>query len=188
METLIRRCILQHLIWVCTVCQLAFYRSPDYNGLILCLNPQSTKQNCSRLHASFFYVFFRAKYDMAFLFMKTTTTNIRYNYKSPQSGKNYSEMPESHYHPNLWSNNIHEFFTKHHYLWSNIHEFFTKHYCLLRGMDIPSREALCLSIYSLLEKMSILKEKNLLLLEDTHFRKGLECKKTNRKSQKLCPL
>ena len=33
-ETLIRRRILQHLIWVCTVCQVPFYGSPDYNGLI----------------------------------------------------------------------------------------------------------------------------------------------------------
>ena len=32
-ETLIRCHILQHLIWVCTVCQLPFYESPDYNGL-----------------------------------------------------------------------------------------------------------------------------------------------------------
>ena len=34
METLIRCRILRHLIWVCTVCQLPFYGSPDYNGLI----------------------------------------------------------------------------------------------------------------------------------------------------------
>ena len=33
-ETLIRRHVLRHLIWVCTVCQLPFYGSPDYNGLI----------------------------------------------------------------------------------------------------------------------------------------------------------
>ena len=33
METLIRRRILRHLIWVYTVCQLPFYGSPDYNGL-----------------------------------------------------------------------------------------------------------------------------------------------------------
>ena len=33
-ETLIRRCIQRHLIWVCTVCQLPSYRSPNYNGLI----------------------------------------------------------------------------------------------------------------------------------------------------------
>ena len=32
-ETLIRRRILRRLIWVCTVCQLPFYGSPDYNGL-----------------------------------------------------------------------------------------------------------------------------------------------------------
>ena len=32
-ETLIRRRILQHLIWVCTVCQLPFYGSQDYNAL-----------------------------------------------------------------------------------------------------------------------------------------------------------
>ena len=32
-ETLIRRRILRRLIWVCNVCQLPFYRSPDYNGL-----------------------------------------------------------------------------------------------------------------------------------------------------------
>ena len=32
-ETLIRCHILWHLIWVCTVCQLPFYGSPDYNGL-----------------------------------------------------------------------------------------------------------------------------------------------------------
>ena len=32
-ETLIRGCVLQHLIWVCTVCQLPFYGSPNYNGL-----------------------------------------------------------------------------------------------------------------------------------------------------------
>ena len=31
-ETLIRFCILRRLIWVCTVCQLPFYGSPDYNG------------------------------------------------------------------------------------------------------------------------------------------------------------
>ena len=33
METLIRCCVLWHLIWVCTVCQLHSYGSPDYNGL-----------------------------------------------------------------------------------------------------------------------------------------------------------
>ena len=32
-ETLIRRRILRRLIWVCTVWQLPFYGSPDYNGL-----------------------------------------------------------------------------------------------------------------------------------------------------------
>ena len=32
-ETLIRRHVLWHLIWVCTVCQLPFYGYPDYNGL-----------------------------------------------------------------------------------------------------------------------------------------------------------
>ena len=32
-ETLIRCCILLHLIWVCTVCQLPFYGFPDNNGL-----------------------------------------------------------------------------------------------------------------------------------------------------------
>ena len=32
-ETLIRRRILRRLIRVCTVCQLPFYGSPDYNGL-----------------------------------------------------------------------------------------------------------------------------------------------------------
>ena len=32
-ETLIRRRILRPLIWVCTVCQLPFYGSPDCNGL-----------------------------------------------------------------------------------------------------------------------------------------------------------
>ena len=32
-ETLIGRRILRRLIWVCTVCQLPFYGSPDYNGL-----------------------------------------------------------------------------------------------------------------------------------------------------------
>ena len=32
-ETLIRRHVLRHLIWVCTVCQVPFYGSPDYNGL-----------------------------------------------------------------------------------------------------------------------------------------------------------
>ena len=32
-ETLIRRRVLQRLIWVCTVCRLSFYGSPDYNGL-----------------------------------------------------------------------------------------------------------------------------------------------------------
>ena len=31
-ETLIRRRILRRLIWVCTVCQLPFYGSPDYKG------------------------------------------------------------------------------------------------------------------------------------------------------------
>ena len=38
METLIRRRILQRLIWVCTVCQLPFYGSPDYNSLPLPLS------------------------------------------------------------------------------------------------------------------------------------------------------
>ena len=33
-ETLIRRRVLRRLIWVCTVCQLPFYGSPDYNGLM----------------------------------------------------------------------------------------------------------------------------------------------------------
>ena len=33
LETLIRCRILRHLIWVCTVCQLPFCGSPDYNGL-----------------------------------------------------------------------------------------------------------------------------------------------------------
>ena len=37
LETLIRRCILRHLIWVCTICQVPFYRPIDYNGL-WCLN------------------------------------------------------------------------------------------------------------------------------------------------------
>ena len=32
-ETLIRRRILRHLIWVCTVCQVPFYGYPDHNGL-----------------------------------------------------------------------------------------------------------------------------------------------------------
>ena len=32
-ETLIRSHVLWHLIWVCTVCQLPFYRSPYYNVL-----------------------------------------------------------------------------------------------------------------------------------------------------------
>ena len=32
-ETLIRRRVLRRLIWVCTVRQLPFYGSPDYNGL-----------------------------------------------------------------------------------------------------------------------------------------------------------
>ena len=32
-ETLIRCCILQCLIWVCTVCQLPFLGFPDKNGL-----------------------------------------------------------------------------------------------------------------------------------------------------------
>ena len=36
-ETLIKRRILWHLIWVCTVCQLPFYGSPDYNGLGICV-------------------------------------------------------------------------------------------------------------------------------------------------------
>ena len=33
LETLIRRRILRHLIWVCIVCQLPFYESPNYNEL-----------------------------------------------------------------------------------------------------------------------------------------------------------
>ena len=32
-ETLIRRRVLRRLIWICTVCQVHFYGSPDYNGL-----------------------------------------------------------------------------------------------------------------------------------------------------------
>ena len=32
-ETLIRCRVLRRLIWVCTVCQLPFYGSPNYNGL-----------------------------------------------------------------------------------------------------------------------------------------------------------
>ena len=32
-ETLIRCRILRHLIWVCIVCQVPFYESPDYNEL-----------------------------------------------------------------------------------------------------------------------------------------------------------
>ena len=32
-EILIRRHILRPLIWVCTVCQLPFYGSPDYKGI-----------------------------------------------------------------------------------------------------------------------------------------------------------
>ena len=32
-KTLIRCRVLRRLIWVCTVCQLPFYGSPDYNGL-----------------------------------------------------------------------------------------------------------------------------------------------------------
>ena len=32
---LIRLRVLRRLIWVCTICQLSFYGSPDYNGLIL---------------------------------------------------------------------------------------------------------------------------------------------------------
>ena len=34
-KTLIRCHILWHLIWVCTVCQLLFWGSPDFNGLML---------------------------------------------------------------------------------------------------------------------------------------------------------
>ena len=34
METQIRRRVPRRLIWVCTVCQLPFYGSPDYNGSI----------------------------------------------------------------------------------------------------------------------------------------------------------
>ena len=33
METLIRRRMLRRLIWVCTVCQIPFQGSPDYNEL-----------------------------------------------------------------------------------------------------------------------------------------------------------
>ena len=39
-ETLIRRCVLRRLIWVCTICQLPFYGSSDYNGL-KCSSAQS---------------------------------------------------------------------------------------------------------------------------------------------------
>ena len=33
-ETLIGHQVLQHLSWVCTVCHLPFYGSPNYNGLM----------------------------------------------------------------------------------------------------------------------------------------------------------
>ena len=49
METLIRCHILWHLIWVCTVCQLLFYRSPDYNGWrhVTCNMSSSTYYYCN---------------------------------------------------------------------------------------------------------------------------------------------
>ena len=72
-ETLIRRRILRSLIWVCTVCQLPFYGSPDYNGLkksqylgliqYFCniqvrslINPQSANHNRSRRHSDVLYI------------------------------------------------------------------------------------------------------------------------------------
>ena len=45
-ETLIRHRILRHLIWVCTVCQLPFYGSLNYNGL----NGQSKLRISSSFH------------------------------------------------------------------------------------------------------------------------------------------
>ena len=72
-ETLIRRRILRSLIWVCTVCQLPFYGSPDYNGLkksqylgliqYFCniqvrslINLQSANHNRSRRHSDVLYI------------------------------------------------------------------------------------------------------------------------------------
>ena len=58
METLIRRRVLRRLIWVCTVCQLPFYGSPDYNGLktslglwhYACLHVQANIQSRILIH------------------------------------------------------------------------------------------------------------------------------------------
>ena len=44
-ETLIRRRILRHLIWVSHVCKLSIYQSPDYNGFI-CVLDLLTAQGC----------------------------------------------------------------------------------------------------------------------------------------------
>ena len=57
------------LIWVCTVCQVAFYGYPDYNGLKtwpsdnnIChtvdFNPQSTRHNSRRQHFKIFFLLF----------------------------------------------------------------------------------------------------------------------------------
>ena len=54
-ETLFRCLVLQHLIWVCTVCQLPFYGSPDYNGLNL-LKLQG--KSFTRWHYEIFFLFY----------------------------------------------------------------------------------------------------------------------------------
>ena len=55
-ETVIRCCILQHLIWVCTVCQSPFYGSPDYNGLNIQtpLSFNHTLPNIEQVHSTIF--------------------------------------------------------------------------------------------------------------------------------------
>ena len=46
--------VLRRLIWVCTVCQVLFYGSPDYNGLICCmLEANSQDEKLSDIFLSF---------------------------------------------------------------------------------------------------------------------------------------
>ena len=103
-ETLIRRCILQRLIWVCIVWWVPFYRSPDYNGLntsfwvfIDCLglsiwiHYMRVKQYC-RIYTGLPEPSLRTcKYSMVLLFaiwqlnvnvLSTTNNKQPYNYKT----------------------------------------------------------------------------------------------------------
>ena len=71
-ETLIKRrvlrhliwvwsCVLWHLIWVCTVCQLPLYASPDYNWLTLTM----LGKIFNRWHTGIIFLFCFSDFDIS---------------------------------------------------------------------------------------------------------------------------